>query len=71
MAIEFNRDAYTKVFNDLDWLRDFCRFEGRGYPFNEKDLYNEKSPIWRAFQKHQNYLRAKSKNFQKRNFRRN
>ena len=61
MAIEFNRDAYTRVFNDLDRLRDFCRFEGRGYVFNEKDLYNEKSHIWKAFQKHQGWLRAKAR----------
>ena len=36
MAIEFNRNAYTKVFNDLDAYRDYCRFEGKVY--NEKAL---------------------------------
>ena len=41
MAIQFNREAYTKVFNDLDKFRDFCRFEGK--VFNEKDLYKNES----------------------------
>ena len=39
MAIEFNRDAYTKVFNDLEKLRDYCRFEGK--VFDEKALYKK------------------------------
>jgi hypothetical protein len=42
----------NKVFDDLDKFRDFCRFEGDGYPFNEKDLYNNNSPVWQAYQKH-------------------
>ena len=46
MAIEFNRDAYTKVFNDLDKFRDYCRFEGK--IFNEKDLYKKDAPVWIA-----------------------
>jgi hypothetical protein len=60
MAIEFNRDAYTKVFNDLDKFRDYCRFEGK--PFNEKDLYKKDAWVWQAYQKYQNYLRAKARN---------
>jgi hypothetical protein len=60
MAIEFNREAYTKVFNDLDKFRDYCRFEGK--PFDEKDLYRKDSWVWQAYQKYQNYLRAKSRN---------
>ena len=53
MAIQFNREAYDKVFNDLEKFKDFCRFntDNRGgfYPFNEKDLYNNSSYVWRAF----------------------
>ena len=60
MAIEFNRDAYRKVFDDLDKFRDYCRFEGK--VFNEADLYKKDAPMWQAYQKHQNWLRAKSRN---------
>jgi hypothetical protein len=60
MAIKFNRDAYTKVFNDLDKFRDFCRFEGK--VFNEKDLYKNDAPVWIAYNKHQGWLRAIARN---------
>jgi hypothetical protein len=60
MAIEFNRDAYTKVFNDLDKFRDYCRFEGK--VFNEADLYKKDAPVWIAYQKYQGWLRAKARN---------
>ena len=53
MAIQFNRDAYNRVFNDLEKFKDFCRFNqdnrGNFFPFNEKDLYNNASYVWRAF----------------------
>lgn len=54
-----NFPPVSKVFDDLDKFRDFCRFEGNGYPFNEKDLYNTESPVWQAYQK---YLIYKSRN---------
>ena len=60
MAIEFNREAYTKVFNDLDKYRDFCRFEGK--VFDEKALYNKEDSNWIAYQKHQGWIRAKARN---------
>jgi len=60
MAIKFNREAYNRVFNDLDKLRDFCRFEGK--VFNEKDLYKNDAPVWIAYNKHQGWLRAKARN---------
>ena len=60
MAIEFNRNAYTKVFNDLDTFRDYCRFEGK--VFNEKDVYRTDAQVWIAYQKHQGWLRAKARN---------
>ena len=54
MTIEFNREAYNKVFDDLDEFRNFCAYsylQGHsGYVFNEKDLYNSESYVWRAFQ---------------------
>ena len=42
------RPEVVKIFNDLEQYRDFCRFEGR--VFNEKDLYNKKSWIYRDFE---------------------
>ena len=59
MAIEFNRNAYNRVFNDLDKFRDYCRFEGK--VFNEKDLYKEDAPVWIAYNKYQGWLRAKAR----------
>ncbi len=52
MSIKFNREAYTKVFNDLDKFRDYCRFEGK--VFNEADLYKKDAPMWIAYGKYQN-----------------
>jgi hypothetical protein len=60
MAIEFNRDAYNRVFNDLDKYRDYCRFEGK--VFNEKALYNKEDSNWEAYQKWQGWMRAKARN---------
>jgi len=58
MAINF--PPVSKIFDDLDKFRDYCRFEGK--PFNEADLYNNKSWVWTSYQKYQNYLRAKARN---------
>ena len=41
------RPDVVQIFDDLDKLRDFCRFEG--YKFDERDLYNKKSKVWQAF----------------------
>ena len=60
MAIEFNRNAYTKVFNDLDAYRDYCRYEGK--VFDEAALYKKDDPNWIAYQKYQGWLRAKARN---------
>jgi hypothetical protein len=60
MSTKFNREAYTKVFNDLDKLRDYCRFEGK--VFDEKALYKKDHPTWIAYGKWQNYIRAKARN---------
>ena len=68
MSIEFNREAYDKVFNDLEKFKDFCRFnlDNRGgfYPFNEKDLYNNSSYVWRAFNN-------RNRNGSRKNYKRN
>jgi hypothetical protein len=55
-----NFPPVNKIFDDLEKFRDYCRFEGK--PFDEKDLYNDKSWVWQAYGKYQNYLRAKARN---------
>jgi hypothetical protein len=51
----------NRVFNDLDAFRDFCRFDNNGYVFDEAALYNKKDLVWKAYEKHQNYLKAKAR----------
>jgi hypothetical protein len=41
------RPDIVKIFNDLEAYLDFCRIELM--PFNEADLYNRDSYVWRAF----------------------
>ena len=43
-----NRPEIVKIFEDLEALHDFCRFEL--LPFNEADLYNRNSNTWRLYQ---------------------
>ena len=54
-----NFPPVNKIFDDLDKFRDYCRFEGK--PFDEADLYKKDSWVWQAYQKYQNYLRAKAR----------
>jgi hypothetical protein len=59
MAIKYNREAYDKVFTDLEKFKEFCSSAwtlGFNYSFrwDEKNLYNMKSSEWRAYQ---NYLK--------------
>jgi len=53
MAIKFDRETYNKIFDDLEQFKDFCRLNldnrGNFFPFDEADLYNKKSYVWRAF----------------------
>ena len=39
----------NKIFDDLDKYRNFCR--DYGYWFDEADLYNQRSYVYRQFQK--------------------
>ena len=55
-----NFPPVNKIFDDLDKFRDYCRFEGK--VFDEADLYKKDAPVWQAYQKYQNYLRAKARN---------
>jgi hypothetical protein len=56
----YNFPPVNKIFDDLEKFRDYCRFEGK--PFNEADLYNNDAWVWAAYQKYQNYVRAKARN---------
>lgn len=42
-----NRPDIVKIFDDLEKLHDFCRFEM--LPFNEADLYNRQSDVWNRY----------------------
>ena len=39
----------TQIFNDLDKYRDFCR--DYGYRFDESDLYNHRTFVYRQYQR--------------------
>jgi hypothetical protein len=38
----------VQIFDDLDALLDFCRFEL--LPYNPADLYNRQSKVWRDYE---------------------
>lgn len=44
-----NKELVTKIFDDLDRYLNFCK--GYGYRYNEADLYNNRSYVWRQFAK--------------------
>lgn len=49
MANNTAKTHINQIFNDLDSYRNFCR--DYGYRFNEAELYNQKSYVYRQFQK--------------------
>ena len=55
-----NFPPVNKIFDDLEKFRDYCRFEGK--VFNEADLYKDGAYVWEQYKKHQNWLRAKTRN---------
>lgn len=46
---EIRNSNIDQIFDDLDKFKDFCR--EYGYVFNERDLYSQRSYIWRQYQK--------------------
>ena len=42
------KQEVVKIFDDLEALLDFCRFEL--LPYNPADLYNRNSKVWRDFE---------------------
>lgn len=47
--IKSNAARVRQVFDDLDTYRTFCR--DFGYGFDERDLYSNKSYVYRQYQK--------------------
>jgi hypothetical protein len=43
-----SRPDIVKIFDDLEAFKDYCCMEMN--PFNEADLYNNRSWVWRNFQ---------------------
>jgi len=52
----------NRIFDDLEEFRDYCTTEldrfGNLLPFNEAELYDEKSRLWGAFKKWRGWKRA-------------
>jgi len=44
-----NRPDVVRIFDDLDKLLDFCRFEL--LPFDPSDLYNRNSKVWQQYER--------------------
>jgi len=47
MSVKFNRDAYRKVFDDLDDYLRFCKVFG--HPYDEAALYNKDDPNYATY----------------------
>ena len=58
-----NRPEIVKIFDDLEALHDFCRFEFLA--FNQADLYNKNSQVWNQFTYVNKQYRGKNGNFRK------
>lgn len=43
-----NRPDIVRIFDDLEKFLDFCRFNL--LPYNEADLYNNRSAAWRDYE---------------------
>ena len=57
-----NRPDVVKIFDDLEAFHDFCRLEL--FPYNEADLYNRESWVWRNYEKSKRNKRQDSKPYQ-------
>lgn len=50
----------AQIFEDLEQFRTYCQIHGK--VFNEAALYNQRHPVWQAYEK---YLRYKNRMAQK------
>ena len=66
MNIEFDRDTYNKVFEELERFKYFCStawlYGHNGYAWDEKNLYNSNSRAWQAYQRFRNGGKKNNKN---------
>jgi hypothetical protein len=58
-----NNPQIVKIFNDLEALLDFCRFEL--LLFNEADLYNKNSEVWNKFTYANKQYKSRNGNYRK------
>ena len=53
-----NNPEIVKIFDDMERFKAFCRtaylFGHDGYTWDEKNLYNNKSRAWQAYQRFRN-----------------
>jgi hypothetical protein len=58
-----NNPNIVKIFDDLEALLDFCRFEL--LPFNQADLYNKESDVWKRFLQANRNFKGRNNNYRK------
>jgi hypothetical protein len=59
-----NNPNIVKIFDDLEALLDFCRWEL--LPYNQADLYNRESDVWKRFlQANRNFKGRSNNNYRK------
>ena len=65
MKIKFDKQAYDKVHDDLERFKYFCStawlYGHNGYAWDERNLYNEKSKAWQAYQRYVNGGKRRNK----------
>ena len=47
MTMAIKDPLIRKIFDDLDFFRDYCRHEGK--PFREASLYKKGDRIWESY----------------------
>ena len=58
-----NNPNIVKIFDDLESLLDFCRWEL--LPYNEADLYNRESDVWKRFLQANRNFKGRNNNYRK------
>jgi hypothetical protein len=58
-----NRPDIVKIFDDLESLLEFCRWEF--LPYNQSDLYNKESEVWKRFLQSNRQYKGRNNNYRK------
>ena len=58
-----NNPNIVKIFDDLEALHDFCRWEL--LPYDQADLYNKDSDVWKRFMQANRNFKGRSGNYRK------